>query len=156
MKTILLASLLLLSAASFAKIDANSDWDEIMADNYLDVRAPQVFFSADSYTVIKSIMETCYLPETNEMRTLDEVIKYKRVTRSGEEIFVPIGREFLYTAKDYTKLICGGSSDNHCEWEEVEMSYKLNAKVEVREQATGDRTFGPLLFEKIFNVPNCQ
>lgn len=129
----------------------NLSWDEIRS-NYSKyvVEGPKVGFGGR----VMSIMDTCYLADTDELRTTNKVQTYDRQDRGDRTIWVPMGKKYLKTARVYEVEVCGGRRD--CDWYTETREYNLNPMMTVRAPARGDRSFGRVLFKKSYSVKSCN
>lgn len=125
MKSLVLIATLLTSFSVVAGLGPSSSWSDIMDNHNYVIDGPKVSFS----NRLVSILDTCYIEATDQMRTAKKVMTYNRTSRGDRDIWTPAGKKHLYTNRVYERTICGG---------------------------TGDRSFGPVLFSKIFNVPACN
>jgi hypothetical protein len=102
-----------------------------------------------------SILETCYIAESDEFKTLKAIQLFDRTDRGDRTVWTPTEKQHLFTDRVYSSEFCGGRGDN-CTWQNEVQEYPLQAVVPVRAQARGDHSFGKVLFKKNFEVPICD
>ncbi len=151
MKNLALIASLLLSVSALAKVGPESPWEDIIAARNIQIDAGKVQFGNRFF----SVLETCYAASADMMRTAKKVTIYDRRDNGDRTIWVPVGKDFLHTSRVYEREVCRGMG-RECQWEVETREYSLSPKVSVRKAPRGDRSFGDLLFTKVFNVPSCQ
>jgi hypothetical protein len=154
MKRLLLVIIVALAGSQAFAVNRNSSWDEIRDNDGYDVRIadPSIDFNGSHV----SVFDVCYLPATDQLRTLKEVTVYERIYgESGEtpEIFRPVGKSILFTSMSYTDIVQVGSGEE-TELKYVPAKYKLSYKIGVYADGT-ENVFQDLLFTKAYTIANC-
>ncbi|MBT3586438.1 MAG: hypothetical protein HN509_16135 [Halobacteriovoraceae bacterium] len=149
---IVLALSFLMSAPAEARLFGGGDssgggsrvtWETII-ENYKDY-VPQ-FKRVRFKKTTRKITEICLVPELGQFRTKERVLQ--------PELY--LDRDFSYTDVEYESSECVRYRGRHCIRDIVMRKYPINYKIEVLGPARGDRSFGPLLFKKNFEVKDCQ
>lgn len=118
---------------------SNISWNKIINDYRRYVpEFPKVKFERGKSLALH---KTCYVPETDEFRT-------------KEEVQTTDGVDFLFQDRSYEQEVCGGRRE--CEWYTEIRKYPLEKDITVRAPARGDRSFGKVLFKKKYKVKVCD
>ena len=151
MKKVLVLISLLVSANLFAgDLGPQSSWAEIdAAYSKVVINSASVSFDGRS----ADIMKVCF--EGDMVRTIKKVKIYEMRDIGDRTVWEEVGFDYLYTPKKYTTEYCAVGRGRHCRWVTEEREYPESMMINVNKQPRGDRSFGPLMFRKLYTVPSC-
>ncbi|UOF01410.1 hypothetical protein [Bdellovibrio reynosensis] len=149
---------LLVSASAHAMVNQNSSWEEIMADRYVQVKAPTVYMG-------RAIDYTFVCRDGDNLRTQKPVditeTRFHGGREGGRTEIVVVGREYLSTPIDYAhKVESCRSNSNHdfdCKTHTVYGSYPMTVTIPVVKRISNrNAEREELLFRKSYTVPDCD
>ncbi len=128
-------------------------WNDIKKSlQYLPDGPVVLFDTISSGTKMIPLIDTCYIEENDLLKTVKKQRIYQRRDRGEWRL---LGKKHLFTKRLRKKEVCTGIGQI-CQWEETIIPYPLRTQIDVRATPRGDFSFGPILFKKDFEVPDCE
>ena len=132
-------------------------WREILENRFLVPDSPQVKFGNKRV----SLLETCTPDGGETIRTKKKIATGNSwinvLTPANERSWEGSVRKYLSTPRIFSKLICfNNNTKDKCEFIQVEEYYPLETIIPVRVSSNTDHSFGRVVFEKEFYLPNCE